>query len=145
MVVGVLYSLAAISTMVFGTYAGVLLFDGARYDVPSVNLIERLVLHLFAVCCCFAGFGLFAGVLSRRWATAFTTAVLTAVLAYLVDFLALGWPVLRWAAYLSPYRYYHALAIASGTAWEPRDYVVLFGAAIAFTAAAYWQFQRRDL
>src|SRR5262249_35367915 len=133
------------SAMALGTYVGVLLFDAARFDLPSVGLIERLLFHVFAVCCCFAGYGLLAGVLSKRWATAFTTGVLTAVLAYLVDFLALGWPVLRWAAYLSPYRYYHALAIASGTAREPRDYVVLLGAAVAFTAAAYWQFQRRDL
>jgi hypothetical protein len=46
---------------------------------------------------------------------------------------------------LSPYRYYHALAIASGTAWEAGDYLVLFGTGAAFTIAAYWQFQRRDL
>jgi ABC-type transport system involved in multi-copper enzyme maturation permease subunit len=143
--VGVLYSLAGISAMALGTYAGVLLFDGARYDLPAADLIARLLMHVFAVCCCFTGVGLFAGVLSRRWAAAFTTGVLTAVFAYLVDFLALGWPVLRWAAYLSPYRYYHALAIASGTACEPRDYGILFGTALAFTAAAYWQFQRRDL
>lgn len=143
--VGVMYGVAAASVMALGTYSGVLLFDGARFDLPSASLIARLLLHVFAVCCCFAGYGLLAGASSTRWATAFTTGVLTAVLAYLVDFLALGWPILRWAAYLSPYRYYHALAIASGTAWEGRDYVVLFGTGAAFAAAAYWQFQRRDL
>ena len=145
LVVGLLYSAAAISVMALGTYTGVLLFDGARYELPPLSLIARLLLHVFAVCCCFAGYGLFAGASSKRWASAFTTGVLTAVLAYLVDFLALGWPVMRWAAYLSPYRYYHALAIASGTAWEARDYVLLFGAGVVFSVAAYWQFQRRDL
>jgi len=143
--VGLLYSVAAISAMALGTYAGVLLFDAPRSDLPAVTLMGRLLLHVFALCCCFAAYGLLAGVTSKRWATAFTTAVLTAVCAYLVDFLALGWPVMRWVAYLSPYRYYHALAIASGTAREGRDYLVLFSAAIAFTVAAYWQFQRRDL
>lgn len=143
--VGLLYGFAAISVMALGTYTGVLLFDGARFDLPSVSLISRLLLHVFAVCCCFAGYGLFAAVLSKRWATAFTTGVLTAVFAYLVDFLAIGWPVLRWAAYVSPYRYYHALAIASGGAREAADYVVLFGTGAAFTIAAYWQFRRRDL
>jgi ABC-2 type transport system permease protein len=140
-----LYAAAAVSVMALGTYAGVLLFHAARYDLPSADLIARLLLHVFAVSACFAGYGLFAGVTSKRWSTAFTTAVLTAVLAYLVDFLALGWPVLRWPAYLSPYRYYHALAIASGTAWEVRDYLVLLGTGAAFTLAAYWRFQRRDL
>lgn len=145
LIVALLYSVAAISVMALGTYTGVLLFDGARYELPSANLIARLLLHVFAVCCCFAGYGLFTGVSSKRWATAFTTGVLTAVFAYLVDFLALGWPVMRLAAYLSPYRYYHALAIASGTAREAVDYAVLFGTAAAFTSAAYWRFQRRDL
>jgi len=140
-----LYSLAAISVMALGTYTGVLLFGGARFDLPTPGLVGRLLLHVFAVSCCFAGYGLFAGALSKRWATAFTTGVLTAVCAYLIDFLALGWPVMRWVAWLSPYRYYHAFAIVSGTARETRDYLVLFGAAAVFVAAGYWQFRRRDL
>lgn len=143
--VALLYSVAAVCVMALGTRTGVVLFDGARYDVPNAGLIARLLLHVFAVCCCFAGFALLAGASARRWTTAFVTGVLTAVCAYLVDFLSLGWPVWRWAAYLSPYRYYHAFAIASGAAWETRDYIVLFGAGAAFTVAAYWQFQRRDL
>jgi len=105
----------------------------------------RLLFHAFAVTCCFSGFGLLAGAWASRWTNAFVTGVLTAVAAYLVDFLSLGWPVFRWAAYLSPYRYYHAFAIASGTAREARDYAVLFSAAALFTVAAYWQFARRDL
>lgn len=143
--VALLYALIAIGVMALGTYTGVLLFDASRFELPSGGLITRLVAHLFAVCCCFTGFGLLAGVSSKRWATAFTTGVLTAVGAYLVDFLALGWPVLRWLAYLSPYRYYHALAIASGTARETRDYLVLVGAGLLFTIAAYSRFERRDL
>jgi ABC-2 type transport system permease protein len=145
LVVALVYGVVAIGVMALGTYAGVLLFDAARYDLPSASLVARLLAHVFAVCCCFAGYALFAGVSAKRWTTAFTTGVLTAVCAYLVDFLALGWPVMRWIAYLSPYRYYHALAIASGTAWEARDYAVLFGAGVVFTIAAYWRFERRDL
>jgi len=140
-----LYGAAAVSVMAFGTRAGVVIFDAGRYDLPDAGLLARLLLHVFALCCSFASYALFLGASAKRWTTAFTTGLLTAVGAYLVDFLAMGWPVMRWAAYLSPYRYYHALAIASGTASETRDYVVLFGASAAFAAAAYWQFQRRDL
>ena len=143
--VAVLYALAAVSTMALGTYVGAWIFDAGRFDLPTPGLIARLLLHVFALSVCFAGYGLLVGALSKRWATAFTTGVLTAVFTYLVDFLTLGWSVMHWAAYLSPYRYYHALAIASGTVSEARDYAVLFGAAAAFTIAAYWQFQRRDL
>ena len=145
LLVAILYSAAAVCAMALGTYTGVVLFDARRYDLPDAALLARLLLHVFAICCCFAGYGLLAGVSARRWTTAFITAVLTAAAAYLVDFLSPGWPVLRWAAYVSPYRYYHALAIASGTAREARDYVVLFGAGAALTAAAYWRFHRRDL
>jgi len=143
--VALLYALAAVSAMALGTYTGALLFDGARYDLPSPGLVGHLLSHVFAVSCCFAGFGLFVGALSKRWATAFTTGVLTAVGTYLVDFLALGWPIMRWLAWLSPYRYYRAFAIASGTAREARDYLVLFGVGAIFVAAAFWEFQRRDL
>jgi ABC-type transport system involved in multi-copper enzyme maturation permease subunit len=143
--VALLYAAAAVSVMALGTYIGTLLFDAARFDLPAPGLIAKLVLHVFAVSVCFTGYGLLAGVTAKRWSAAFTTGVLTAVLAYLLDFLAVGWPVLRFAAYLSPYRYYHALAIASGTARGTVDGIVLFGAGAVFTVAAYWQFQRRDL
>jgi ABC-type transport system involved in multi-copper enzyme maturation permease subunit len=143
--VAVSYAAAAAGAMAVGTAAGVFAFDAARYDVPAAGLIARLLFHVFAVGCCFAGIGLLAGACASRWTTAFVTGVVIAVATYLVDFLSLAWPVLRWAAYLSPYRYYHAFAIASGTAREGRDYVVLFGAAALFTAAAYWRFERRDL
>lgn len=143
--VAVLYGVVAVSAMALGTYTGAALFNDAHYELPAGGLLARLSLHVFGVCWCYVGYALFVGVSVKRWATAFTTGVLTAACAYLVDFLSLGWPIMRWAAYVSPYRYYHALAIASGTVAETRDYLVLFGAGAVFTAAAFWRFQRRDL
>ena len=145
LIVALLYAALAVGAMAFGTYTGAALFNDAHYPLPDAGLLARLVLHVFAVSCCFTGYALFVAVSVKRWATAFTTATLTAAGAYLVDFLSLGWPVMRWAAYISPYRYYHALAIASGTVPETRDYVVLLGGAAVFTIAAFWRFQRRDL
>jgi ABC-type transport system involved in multi-copper enzyme maturation permease subunit len=145
LIVALVYAAAAVSVMALGTYTGAALFDAARYGLPDARLLARLQLHVFAVCACFTGFALLAGVSTKRWATAFITCVLVAAGSYLIDFLALGWPVLRWAAYVSPYRYYRAFAIASGTAVESRDYLVLFGAGTIFTLAAFWRFQQRDL
>lgn len=144
-IVAVLYAALAVGVMALGTWAGGAVFNGARYEMPDARLRAHLVVHVFAVCCCFASFALLLGVSVKRWSTAFTTGVLAAACAYLVDFLSLGWPVMRWAAYLSPYRYYHAFAIASGTASEGRDYIVLFGTSAVFAALAFWRFQRRDL
>ena len=145
LIVAFLYTTLAVGAMALGTYTGAALFNGSHYPLPEAGLLARLALHVFAVCGCFIGYGLFVAVSVKRWTTAFTTAVLTAACAYLVDFLSLGWPVMRWAAYLSPYRYYHALAIASGTVPEARDYVVLLGGGVALTIAAFWRFERRDL
>jgi hypothetical protein len=46
---------------------------------------------------------------------------------------------------VSPFHYYPALSIVAGDAPEWRNLAVLYSVAAAFAAAAYWQFQRRDL
>ena len=77
--------------------------------------------------------------------TVFTTVMLTAVVAYMIDFLAIGWRPMRMIAWLSPFHYYPALSIIAGDAPMGRDLSVLVAAATVFIALAYWQFQRRDL
>ena len=135
----------ALLLMFAGTAAGGRLFDAGRMGLPSVEIRARLLLHLAGVAACFGGFALLLATSSRRWTTAFTTAALTAVVLYLVDFLAIGWRPIRAVAWLSPFHYYPALSIIAGDAPVWRNAVILFGAAGAFVAAAYWQFARRDL
>ena len=135
----------AILLMFAGTTAGARIFDAESMGLPSVAIRARLLLHLAGVAACFGGFALLLAALSRRWTTAFTTAALTAVVLYLVDFLAIGWRPIRAVVWLSPFHYYPALSILAGDAPAWRNVVVLFGTAGAFVAAAYWQFQRRDL
>jgi ABC-type transport system involved in multi-copper enzyme maturation permease subunit len=131
--------------MALGTWSGVKLFDAARFDLPSAGLIARLLVHLIAIAACFGGFALFAGACSSRRATALTTGIVAVVLMYLLDFLSLGWPVMLSIDWLSPFYYFHGLAIAAGDAHEARDLIVLFGSGLGFTALAYWKFERRDL
>lgn len=135
----------AVLLMLGGTWVGVRLFSAGDLDVPSFEVLGRLALHLAGVGSCFAGFALLAGAVARRWSTAFTTAGLTAVVLYLVDFLAIGWRPMRMVAWLSPFHYYPALSIIAGDAPIWRNLAVLFCAAAAFAAGAYWRFQRRDL
>jgi ABC-type transport system involved in multi-copper enzyme maturation permease subunit len=105
----------------------------------------RLLANLVALGWCLAGFALLVATLSRRWMTAFTTVMLTTVVMYMIDFLALGWRPMRLIAWMSPFHYYPALSIIAGDAPTGRNLVVLFAAASVFITSAYWQFQRRDL
>ena len=70
---------------------------------------------------------------------------LIAVVSYIVDFLALGWTPIRTISWLSPFSYYPALSILAGDAPMTRNITVLVVSSAILTAAAYWQFQRRDL
>ena len=131
--------------MAAGTAIGIRLFDAAQMDVPSAELRARLLFNQFAVASCFVGFALFVAARSRRWSTAFTIAALSAVVMYNVDFIALGWRPMASVAWLSPFHYFPALSVITGDASTLRDTGVLFGASAAFSAAAYWLFERRDL
>jgi ABC-type transport system involved in multi-copper enzyme maturation permease subunit len=135
----------ALLLMFVGTAAGARIFDAGGLGLPSIGVRVRLLLHLGGVAACFGGFALLLAALSRRWTTAFTTAALTAVVLYLLDFLAIGWRPMRAIVWVSPFHYYPALSIVAGDAPEWRNLAALYSAAAAFVAAAYWQFQRRDL
>jgi ABC-2 type transport system permease protein len=136
---------AALGLMAVGTWAGGRAFAHPGADLPSMTTRVRLLVHLAGVASCFGGFALLVGVSSRRWMSAFTTVALTAVVLYLIDFLAIGWAPMRAVAWISPFRYYPALSIIAGESAMGRDLAVLYSAAAVFTALAYWRFQQRDL
>lgn len=136
---------AVLAAMALGTAIGIRLFDAAGLDLPSVELRARLLFNQFAVASCFTGFAIFVASRARRWSTAFTFAGLTAIVLYNVDFIALGWRPMRAIAWLSPFHYFPALSVIAGEMSIVRNVALLFAASAAFAAAAYWQFDRRDL
>lgn len=131
--------------MGIGTWLGLRLFDTAAMDRPALAMCVRLLVNLAAIASCFAAFALLVAARSRRWSTAFTTAALTAVVLYLLDFLAIGWRPVRAIAWISPFHYFPALSIVAGDAPLARDVSVLIGAAAACAIGAYLSFSRRDL
>lgn len=137
--------LVAVGVMASGTWMGARFFGAAGLDLPAPGVRLRLLGNLVALGWCLAGFALLVATLSRRWMTAFTTVMLSAVIAYMIDFLAIGWTPMEAIAWLSPFHYYPALSIIAGDASTWRDVGVLVGAATVFIVIAYWQFQRRDL
>jgi len=136
---------AALLLMAAGTMVGVRVFSADGFDAPSAGMRARLLVNHFAVASCFASFALLLASRARRWSTAFTAAALSVVVLYNVDFIALGWPPMRSIAWISPYHYFPALSVLAGDAPTARNLAILFGGSALFAAAAYWQFERRDL
>ena len=136
---------AGAGLMAAGTWLGAGLFGARDLGLPAPAVRVRLLINLVALGWCTAGFALLVATLSRRWMTAFTLVMLTTVVMYMIDFLAIGWRPMRLIAWISPFHYYPALSIVAGDAPMAYDLTVLLAAATVFIALAYWQFQRRDL
>ena len=137
--------LVATALMALGTWAGLRLFASPTFSAPSAATTALLLGHLAAVAVCFGSFGLAVAAGATRWSTAFTTAALAVVVLYLVDFLAIGWPVMRSIAWISPFHYYPALDIVAGDPLNVSDITILLMATAIFSTAAYWRFTHRDL
>jgi ABC-2 type transport system permease protein len=136
----------AVALMALGTWIGLHAFAPAlSANWPSARTIGTLILHLTAVAWCFGALGVAVAAGSARWSTAFTLVALVTVVMYLLDYLAIGWAPARFAAWLSPFDYYPAIPILAGTAPTWSNLLVLWTAAIVFSAVAYWRFGRRDL
>ena len=131
--------------MALGTALGLQVFSAPGFDAPSASVRAMLLVHLVALAGLFGALGLAIAAGARRWSTAFFTAVLAAVVLYLVDFLSIGWPMMRSIAWISPFHYYPALSIIAGDAPAIRNLSILLSAALALSAIGYWRFQRRDL
>jgi ABC-type transport system involved in multi-copper enzyme maturation permease subunit len=110
-----------------------------------VATLASLLLHLSAVACCLGALGLAVAAGARRRNVAFGAVAFTAVVLYLVAFLALSWAPARLVAWLSPFYYYPAVAILAGVAPRWSNLLVLTSAPLALVAVAYWRFDRRDL
>jgi ABC-type transport system involved in multi-copper enzyme maturation permease subunit len=145
LLLGHLVAAIVLCAMAAGTAIGIRAFGAGQLDVPPMNLRVHLLFNHFAVASCFVGFALFVAARARRWSYAFSIAALSAVVMYNVDFIALGWRPMAAVAWLSPFHYFPALSVIAGDASTIRDVGILFGASAVFSAAAYWQFERRDV
>jgi ABC-2 type transport system permease protein len=145
LLLAILVVVIATALMAAGSAVGLFLFASPAFDVPSKAAYASLLLHLGAVALCFGSVGLAVAAGARRWSTAFTTVALAAVMLYLLDFLTIGWPLIRPLSWVSPFHYYPAIAIVAGTAPLFVNVAVLLTASLVFVVIAYWRFNRRDL
>ena len=138
--------IAAVLLMALGTRVGLRLFASPEFDAPSGATSARLLAHLAAVASCFGGLrrspsppahGDGARRSSRqRSLRSFST--------WWTSWRSAGGPM-RAVAWLSPFHYYPALSILTGTAPEWRNLGILMAATAVLCAIGYWRFNRRDL
>jgi hypothetical protein len=145
LLLGLMMVMLAAALMGGGMQLGLRLFADPAFSRPSAGTFVLMLVHLAAVAMCFGAFALAIAAGASRWVTAFGAAAFAAVALYLVDFLAIGWPVMRLISWISPFHYYNALGILAGDAAPARDLTILLSAAAVFVAFAYVRFSRRDL
>jgi ABC-2 type transport system permease protein len=111
---------------------------------PTAN-VAKMAMNLAAVAAVSGAFSLLVASRARRRATAIAAAGVTAVFFYLVTFLEPTWTPAQAIGWLSPFHYFHPLNILAARVEPWHDLLVLGVAGALLTAAAYWQFARRDV
>ena len=134
------------SVVMFGTtWMGLWWMAPADAQWPESNMVLSLSAHITLVAWCFGCAALAASGWSRRRAAVVGAIGVLAIVAYLAELLETIWTPARGIARFSPFHYYAATGILSGTAAEARNLAILGATAASALALAYWQYQRRDL
>ena len=112
---------------------------------PAPRTVFSLSGHITLVAWCFGGMALAASGWARRRGAVVAAIGVVAIAAYLVEVLEPMWAPAREVAWVSPFHYYRAGRIISGTAEDVKNLAVLGTTTLAALALAYWRYQRRDL
>jgi hypothetical protein len=141
----------AIGTMLMGaammatTWTGLWWMAPPDAEWPASRTVLSLSAHMTLIAWCFGCTALAASGWARRRGAVVGAVGLVAIVMYLVELLESIWAPARELARFSPFHYYGATGILAGTAPEAKNLAVLGATALAFTALAYWRYQRRDL
>ncbi len=137
-------ALALVVLMAAGTLTGLACCTG-NVERPSAALIASLAVNLVAVMLCWSGVALAAAATVRRRAVAGGFAGVTALAAYLLDYLGRAWEPARAISTLSPFHYFEPTALIMGQPLSVRNIAVLGGIGAAGTVVSYILFARRDI
>jgi ABC-2 type transport system permease protein len=133
------------SVMVAATAIGLACCTPANAPRPALTTIAALAVSLVAVAVCWGGIAAAIASGARRRATASGIAAMTALAAYLLDYLGRIWNPARRLSALSPFHYFEPTALVSGAPLKVGDLAVLAAIAAAAFAVAYAVFSRRDV
>ena len=136
---------AVLGLMTAGTWAGLACCTTADAPRPSTRLIASLAISLAAVMMCWAGVALAVAVTTRRRATAGAVTGVSALAAYLLDYLGRAWEPAGALSVLSPFHFFEPMAVINGQPLSGRNLSVLVGIGMVGIATGYIVFSRRDI
>jgi ABC-type transport system involved in multi-copper enzyme maturation permease subunit len=127
------------------TWAGLWWMAPPNEQWPAPRTVFSMSAHMTLIAWCFGCAALAASGWARRRGAVVGGIGVVAIAAYLVELLESIWAPARDLARFSPFHYYGATGIMTGTAQESRNLAILGATALAAMAIAYWRYQRRDL
>jgi ABC-2 type transport system permease protein len=131
--------------MALANAGSVALLGPAGVPGPAPATVLSLAAHLFALTWCFGGLTLATAASLRRRSTVLGLLLIGVVGLFLVKVLvefSTRFQALRW---VTPFDYFRGTDVLLGTAPVAWNLSVLGAIGLVGTAAAYWQFGRRDL
>ncbi len=138
-------AMAMLGVMMAGTWTGLACCTPADVMRPSPRLIGSLAINLAALMICWAGVALAIAAGARRRAVAGSVAGVTALAAYLLDYLGRAWQPASRISILSPFHYFEPMSLLMGEPLRVWNLSVLAGIAAMSSALAFVVFSRRDI
>jgi ABC-2 type transport system permease protein len=116
-------------------------------DAPPVprGVIASLAIGLAAVMACWGGITLAIASVSKRRAVAAAIAGVSALTAYLLDYLARAWDPAAPFGVVSPFHYFDPMAVVGGQPVGIWNVGVLLAIALTGATVGYVMFSRRDI
>lgn len=144
-IVLLLCTIAAVGSMVIGTFVGVHFLKPAGADAPEPHLIATMALNLTCLVLAWGAITLVVASASRRQSTATSTCGLLAFVTFIIDYVGRIWNKLDPVAILSPFHYYSPFQMLGGAAMEWKNVFVLLTIFVVGAIAANVIYARRDL
>lgn len=131
--------------MLIGTLAGLSCCAPSGSETPSSDLFLSLAASLGAVMTAWGGVSLAIAAAAKRRAVAGTIAGLSALAAYLLDYLGRAWEPAQPLSVISPFHYFETLPLVMGQPLDMRNISVLLGVGAVGAVIGYMRFARRDI
>jgi ABC-2 type transport system permease protein len=138
-------TVAAVGSMLLGTWSGLLLLARGSAPWPAPRVILSLAANLSLIVTAWGSIALLIASLSRRRGGAAGIAALLALATFIVDAVGRLWGPLRLATVVSPFHYFSPFPLITGAPLPVRDVVVLAAITLVAFLAAQVAYARRDL
>src|SRR4030095_9966997 len=130
-IVMVICTVTLLGTMLAGPWLALSAFAPKDIPPPAPGSVLSLAVNLGLLMLCWSGVAMAIAAASRRRSVAGTVVGLLALTAFLADFLGRTWRPAEEVAWISPFRYYHALELIRGAPLQSSDLLLLRSVAAA--------------